>query len=84
MCGVPAASVLYRSRRILRKVIRAIRGAGRRPVILALTRRRLLPYAARPRRILALHLQVDDHALTAPPRRTLSLAVTVWMGLPAP
>jgi hypothetical protein len=84
MCGVPAATALYQSPRIVREVVRGIRGAGRRPVILALTRGRLLPYAARPRRILALHVRTDDHALTAPPRHTLNLAITVWMGLPAP
>jgi hypothetical protein len=52
-------------------------------VLLALSRRRLRRYAARPRRIMALHVQVDDHALTAPPRDTLGAAITVWMGLPA-
>jgi hypothetical protein len=83
MCGVPAATMLYQPPRVLRAVIRGIRGAGRRPVLLALSRRRLRRYAARPRRIMALHVQADDHALTAPPRDTLGAAITVWMGLPA-
>jgi hypothetical protein len=82
MCGVPAATMLYQPPGVLRALIRGIRGAGRRPVILAVSRRRLLPYAARPRRILALHVQADDHALTAPPRDTVNSAITVWMGLP--
>jgi hypothetical protein len=63
--------------------VRRIRGAGRRPVILALTRRQARRYAARPRRILALRVQVDEHALTAPPRDTARAAITVWMGEPA-
>jgi hypothetical protein len=82
MCGVPAATMLYQPPATLRAVIRGIRGAGRRPVILAVSRRRLLRYAARPRRILALHVQADDHALITPPKQTLNLVITVWMGLP--
>jgi hypothetical protein len=84
MCGVPAATMLYQPPSVMREVLHRIRAAGRRPVILAVSRRLLLPYVARPRRILALHVQVDDHALTAPPRQTLTSAITVWMGLPAP
>jgi hypothetical protein len=82
MCGAPAATLGQPTPAIMRDVIRGIRGDGRQPVILALTRRRLLPYAARPRLIMALHVLADEHALTAPPRRTLNLAYTVWLGLP--
>jgi hypothetical protein len=53
-------------------------------VILAAGGGRLLPYAAKPRRIMVLHVQADEHALTAPPRDTLNLTYTVWMGLPRP
>jgi hypothetical protein len=84
MCGVPAATMLHQPPAVMRQVVRGIRAAGRRPVILARTRRQLLPYAARPRRIVALHVQVDDHALTAPPRNTLPLTITVWMALLPP
>jgi hypothetical protein len=83
MCGVPAADLVGQPAPVVRAVIGRIRGAGRRPVILALTRSEVRPYAARPRRVLALRLQVDEHALTAPPRRTVSHAVTAWMGEPA-
>ena len=82
MCGVPAATMLHQPRAVMRQVARGIRAAGRRPVILARTRRQVLRYAARPRQVVALRVQVDDHALTAPPRATLPLAITVWMGLP--
>jgi hypothetical protein len=83
MCGVPAADLVGQPGRVVRAVIGGIRGAGRRPVILALTRRQLRPYAARPRRVLHLRLQVDEHALTAPPRRTMSHTVTAWLAEPA-
>ena len=84
MCGAPAATLGHPTPQIMREIIRGIRAAGRRPVILAAGGGRLLPYAARPRRIMVLHVQADEHALTAPPRDTLNLTYTVWMGLPPP
>jgi hypothetical protein len=82
MCGDPAALLGHPTPQKMRVVARGIRAAGRRPVILAAGGGRMLPYAARPRRILVLHIQADEHALTAPPERTLNLTYTVWMGLP--
>ena len=82
MCGAPAALLGHPTPQKMRQVVRGIRAAGRRPVILAAGGGRLLPYAARPRRILVLHVQADEHALTAPPESTLNLTYTVWMGLP--
>jgi hypothetical protein len=82
MCGDPAAKLRQPTPRRMRTVAAGIRAAGRRPVILAAGGGRLLPYAARPTRILVLHIQADEHALTAPPDRTLNLTYTVWMGLP--
>jgi hypothetical protein len=82
MCGDPAALLRHPTPRKMREVARGIRAAGRRPVILAAGGGRMLPYAARPRRILVLHVQADEHALTAPPERTLNLTYTVWMGYP--
>jgi hypothetical protein len=84
MCGAPAATLGHATPRLMREVVRGIRAAGRRPVILAAGGGRLLPYAPHPRRILLLHTQVDEHALTAPPRHTLNLTYSVWMGLPPP
>jgi hypothetical protein len=83
MCGVPTAALVLQPAGTVRAALRRIRGAGRRPVILALTRRQARRYAALPRRILALRVQADEHALTAPPRGTSSVAITVWMGEPA-
>ena len=84
MCGVPAAAVVAQPAGTVQAVIGRIRGAGRRPVILAPSRRALLRYAAAPRRVLALRARADEHALTAAPRGTLVLAITVWMAVPAP
>jgi hypothetical protein len=84
MCGAPAATLAHPTTQTMRTVVRGIRAAGRRPVILAAGGGRLLPYAAKPRRIMVLHVQADEHALTAPPRDTLNLTYTVWMGLPRP
>ena len=77
VCGVPAATLLHL--RAVPAVIKGIRDAGRRPVILAGSSGGLLSYTARPRHILALNVRADDHTLTAPPRNTLPLSFTVWM-----
>jgi hypothetical protein len=84
MCGVPTATALGQPAAVVREVIRGIRAAGRRPVILARSRGQLTRYGAAPRRILALRIQADEHTLTSPPTGTLGLAMTVWMALPAP
>jgi hypothetical protein len=83
MCGVPVANMRLPTPVTIHGVLKGIRRAGRRPVLLALRGGELVPYSARrPQRILVLHIRADEHALTRPPRRTLNLTEVVWMGLP--
>jgi hypothetical protein len=81
---VPTADVIHPHRRIVREVMSRIRHAGRRPVLLGLTRRELSHYGARPRRVIALHTTADEHALTTPPTHTSNIDITVWMSKPSP
>lgn len=83
MCGVPAADVIHPHRTTVREVMSRIRRAGRRPVLLGLTRAELSHYGGRPRRVIALHTTADEHALTTPPMHTANIDITVWLSRPS-
>jgi hypothetical protein len=83
ICGVPAAHISSPRPQGVERVLRGIEQAGRRPVLLAGTPSRLVPYGGQIRMIMNLHTTQDENALTAPPTHTLPLDVPVWMSEPA-
>jgi len=82
MCGVPVARLSSPDAAAVRTVTGGIRQAGRRPVLLAATRRELKAYGAAPRQVMALHTRQDPHTLVTPPGGTWKLIVNVWMSEP--
>jgi hypothetical protein len=84
MCGLPAARIPSPRRATVQAVVRGIAQAGRRPVLLAVTRSQLRPYGGPARRIMALRGAQDAHSLTTPPRRATPLTLNVWMSEPSP
>ncbi|GII75428.1 hypothetical protein Sru01_04100 [Sphaerisporangium rufum] len=59
-----------------------VRAAGRRPVLLAAAAGQLAPYGT-PRQIMGLRTRQDERSLVEPPDGTWSLAMDVWMAVPA-
>ncbi|GII91011.1 hypothetical protein [Sinosporangium siamense] len=82
MCGVPVARA--RSERDtappeeVRRVVDRIRGAGRRPVLLAADADQLTPYGTA-FKALSLHARQDERSLVEPPNGTWSFSMNVWM-----
>ena len=83
MCGDPAARMTGPPGAVP-GVIRGIRQAGRRPVLLAASRARLARYGGVIREVIALRTRQDTRSRTSAPRRTKALTITVWMSQPAP
>jgi hypothetical protein len=67
----------------VQQVVRGIRQAGRRPVLLAAARSQLTPYGGPTRQVMALRSRQDEHTLTTPPRATWKLTFSVWMSEPS-
>jgi hypothetical protein len=83
MCGDPTASIADPRRSSVEHVVRGIREAGRRPVLLALSRSELTPYGGVIQRIMALRTRKEVQVALGPPRITKPLLITLWMSEPA-
>ena len=83
MCGEPTAS-LYPRPGTVGRVVRGIRQAGRRPVLLAAHCSQLTPYGGVTREIMNLQSRQDTRTRTTPPLNTRPFTVTVCMSEPAP
>jgi len=81
MCGEPAAWMGRRPASV-RRVIGAIRRAGRRPVLLGIGRSQVAPYGPA-WHVLALRTREDARRRTSPPLVTRPRPITVWMTEPA-
>jgi hypothetical protein len=80
MCGEPVAWMGRRPAGV-RQVVSAIRQAGRRPVLLGISRSQVAPYGpARP--VLALRTREDARLRTSPPLSTKPRPIAVWMTEP--
>ena len=82
MCGDPAAWIWPRPGHV-RRVVRGIRQAGGRPVLLAAHRSQVAPFGGAIREIMALPINKDAATWTAPPLQTRPQTVTLWMSEPA-
>ena len=80
MCGEPTAWMDRRPAGV-RQVISAIRQAGRRPVLLGVSRSQVAPYGPA-REVLALRTREDARLRTVPPMITKPRPITVWMTEP--
>ena len=80
MCGEPTAWMDRRPASV-RQVISAIRQAGRRPVLLGVSRSQVTPYGPA-REVLALRTREDARLRTLPPMITRPRPITVWMTEP--
>jgi hypothetical protein len=81
MCGEPTAWMDRRPASV-RQVVSAIRQAGRRPVLLGVSRSQVAPYGPA-RQVMALRTREDVQLRTSPPMVTQPQTVTVWMTEPA-
>jgi hypothetical protein len=79
MCGVPTAASLRSTPSYVKMLIASIQRAGRRPVLLATTAKLLAEYGAPTRKVMALHTDVDPHALTWAPMDTDRIKMIIWM-----
>jgi len=84
MCGDPTAHVSYPRPAKVERAVLSIERAGRRPVLLAASRSKLLRYGGPIRQVMALRSSWDAHTLTGPPLNPWPLDVNVWMSEPAP
>jgi len=82
MCGVPAARLFLPQPSSVQAVVAGIRGAGRRPVLLAGQQSQLTPFGAPVRQVMALRSMADAHPLTRPPTGTSPTTANVWMWAP--
>ena len=80
MCGEPTAWMEQRAADV-RQVVSAIRQAGRRPVLLGVSRSQVAPYGPA-REVLALRTREDARLRTSPPLITRPRTITVWMTEP--
>lgn len=82
MCGLPAArTVPDAGAGDVRRIVRRIYDAGRRPAILGGAASDVAPYG-RPVRVLHLRTRQDQRTLTKAPTGTWSMSVDVWMAEP--
>ena len=79
MCGVPTAASLRSDPASVQKLIASIQRVGRRPVVLATTAKLLAEYGAPTKKVVALHTNVDPHALTWAPMDTDRIKMIIWM-----
>ena len=84
MCGDPAVRVTPPDASVVQSIVRGIRQAGRRPVLLAANASELQPYHGLVRKVMTLSTTMDSSTLMAPPRTTAPLRLSVWMWEPAP
>jgi len=82
MCGHPAARMTPRPGTV-QQVVRGIRQAGRRPVLLASSRPVLAPYGGTIKQIMNLRTTKDSNLGTAAPLRPVHQTITLWMSEPA-
>jgi hypothetical protein len=82
MCGQPAASMAGASAVALEEVVTTIEQAGRRPVLLGVSRSRLALFGTVPRVVLTLRTSSDPAVLTGPPATTWPVQYTLWMSSP--
>jgi len=82
MCGQPAASVAGASTVAIEQTVTSIEQAGRRPVLLGVSRSRLALFGAVPRVVLSLQTSSDPAVLTGPPATTWPVHYTLWMSSP--
>ena len=80
MCDTPAAVLADPTPARISTVVSGIRGAGRRPVLLAQQPNEL---PGSPRQVVSLLTTQEAHNLTTPPTRTWLIHYTVWMSVPA-
>ena len=82
MCGVPVAWMAGRPVSAVDSVINSIAAAGRRPLLLAGTQRRLAVFGGVPVRALDLRTTEDPHQLTQLPTSPQSVRYQVWLTVP--
>lgn len=83
-CGNPAAVITSSHSATVEAALRGIVQAGKRPVLLGSTRSQLIPYGGPIRQVMALRTNIDESALTRPPRILWPLRLNVWMSEPTP
>jgi hypothetical protein len=83
-CGVPVAWMAGRPVSAVQGVIGSISAAGRRPVLLAVSQRRLITYGGSPVRLLDLATTEDPHELTQLPTSLRPVRYQIWMTAPGP
>jgi hypothetical protein len=84
MCGVPVARLRFPTVASVDQVVRGIRQAGRRPLLLAANRSQLTPYGGPTRQIMRLSTRIDESTLTTPPLTTWPFSWNIWMSEPGP
>jgi len=82
MCGYPAAHMTPRPGSV-QQVVRGIRQAGRRPVLVSSSRPVLAPYGGTIREIMHLSTTKDSNIGTAAPSRPVHQTIILWMSEPA-
>ncbi|HEY8480574.1 MAG TPA: hypothetical protein VIL71_12155 [Spirillospora sp.] len=83
MCGLPAARPAEGAApEDVRRVLDKVRGAGRRPIVMAAEADQVAPYGT-PTRVLRLRTRQDGRTLTEPPGGTWGLSMEVWIAVPA-
>jgi hypothetical protein len=82
MCGRPAATVALGGKPALASAVRAIRQAGRQPVLLAGYPKILRSFGGTPRHVMDLHTAIDGATLTGPPTDTRPFTLSLWMSEP--
>ncbi|WP_030168876.1 hypothetical protein [Spirillospora albida] len=84
MCGLPAARLADGAGPgDVRRVLRKVHDAGRRPVIMGATRAQAERYGGTPVHSVELRTRQDGRTLTRPPGGTWGLSVDVWIAEPA-
>ncbi len=83
MCGVPVAWMAGQPVSAVDSVIGSISAAGRRPVLLAGTRRKLAAFGGAPVRVVDLATTEEPHELTQLPTTQQRVQYQVWMTAPS-
>lgn len=82
MCGVPVGWMIGQPASAVSGVIRSVVAAGRRPVLLASTRRGLAGFGGSPVRAVDLLTTQDPHELTQLPTAPAPVRFQVWLSMP--
>ena len=83
MCGVPVGSMAGEPAGAISSALSAISRAGRRPVLLASSSRRLTAYGGSPLRVLDLVTTGDPHELIQLPTAPSRVRYVIWMTTPS-